>query len=129
MKKFKKVISSFKNTSILILDQTTGKPIYNIKGENSFIDQNKKILEIVNNVSLVNILENYEIKTEKIIFSPEFLREGHALYDNLYPSRIIVGSKCDNARLFASLLKQSSHLPEVQILYTSSREAEAIKLF
>ena len=65
----KKVISSFKNTSILILNQTTGKPIYNIKGENSFIDQNKKILEIVNNVSLVNILENYEIKTEKIIYN------------------------------------------------------------
>jgi UDPglucose 6-dehydrogenase len=68
-------------------------------------------------------------KTDKIIFSPEFLREGLALHDNLYPSRIIVGSKCDNARLFASLLKQSSHLPEVEILYTSSREAEAIKLF
>ena len=68
-------------------------------------------------------------KTDKIIFSPEFLREGLALHDNLYPSRIIVGSKCDNARLFANLLKQSSHLPEVEILYTSSREAEAIKLF
>jgi UDPglucose 6-dehydrogenase len=68
-------------------------------------------------------------KTGKIIFSPEFLREGLALHDNLYPSRIIVGSKCDNARLFASLLKQASHLPEVEILYTSSREAEAIKLF
>ena len=68
-------------------------------------------------------------KTEKIIFSPEFLREGLALHDNLYPSRIIVGGKCDNAKLFASLLKQSSHLPEVEILYTSSREAEAIKLF
>lgn len=68
-------------------------------------------------------------KTDKIIFSPEFLREGFSLHDNLYPSRIIVGSKCDNARLFASILKESSHLPEVEILYTSSREAEAIKLF
>lgn len=68
-------------------------------------------------------------KTDKIIFSPEFLREGFALHDNLYPSRIIVGSKCDNARLFASILQESSHLPEVEILYTSSREAEAIKLF
>ena len=67
--------------------------------------------------------------TEKIIFSPEFLREGNALYDNLYPSRIIVGSKCQNAQIFANMLKQASLKCDTKVLLTSSREAESIKLF
>ena len=98
---------------------------------NRIIKINKEALIIIKSTIPEGHTENLQSihKTGKIIFSPEFLREGLALHDNLYPSRIIVGSKCDNARLFASLLKQSSHLPEVEILYTSSREAEAIKLF
>ena len=98
---------------------------------NGIIKINKETLIIIKSTIPEGHTEKLKSihKTDKIIFSPEFLREGSALYDNLYPSRIIVGSKCDNARLFASLLKQSSQLPEVEILYTSSREAEAIKLF
>ena len=68
-------------------------------------------------------------KSRKIIFSPEFLREGNALYDNFYPSRIVVGSKCNNAKFFANILKNASLKDDVKVFFTSSREAEAIKLF
>ena len=70
-----------------------------------------------------------KFNTENIIFSPEFLREGRALFDNLYPSRIILGSKCHNAQIFANMLKQASLKSDVKVLLTSSREAESIKLF
>ena len=99
----------------------------------------KKVIDVSDNKTTIvikstipvgfidRIKEKYSIK--KIFFSPEFLREGKALYDNLYPSRIIIGTKEEEGKEFAKLLKTSSLKEDVVIKYMNSTEAEAVKLF
>ena len=79
-------------------------------------------------VGFVQNISN-QLQTKAVIFVPEFLREGHALYDNLHPSRIIVGGKSRRARKFADLLSESALKKNIDVMFVGSREAEAIKLF
>jgi UDPglucose 6-dehydrogenase len=95
------------------------------------LDLNQNALVVIKSTIPVGHTKSLQEKfsTDRVIFSPEFLREGQALKDNLYPSRIIVGSQCKSGKQFADLLRQGAKKNDIETLFIRSTEAEAVKLF
>ena len=130
---------AFKDAKYIIISTPT-----NYNDETQYFDTSS-VEDIINKVISMNINTTMIVKStipvgfinsmkekyniDNIIFSPEFLREGKALYDNLYPSRIILGEDSERAKIFANLLKEGSLKKDVSILYMNNTEAEAVKLF